>query len=121
MIDDDEDDFVLLQIAFQQYAPWIRLTWFDSSHTFLDSHIWQQQPIDLFVFDLLVGENEPHWQAALRQQVGCQSVPMIIHSGSEAPGDRQTMLDEGAADFLVKAVTVNGVKQTVERMLTQMV
>lgn len=117
MIDDDEEDFMLLQIAFQQYAPGVKLSWFESSDAFLSSRIWEHQPIHLFVFDLLVGESEPHWQATLRRQVGCEAVPMVIHSGSESPGDRETMIDEGAVDFLVKAATVDETKQTVERML----
>jgi CheY-like chemotaxis protein len=121
MIDDDEEDFMLLRMAFQQHAPWVCLTWFESSHAFLDSRVWQQHPIHLFVFDLLVGENDPHWQSALRQQVGCEAIPMVIHSGSEAPGDRELMLDEGAVDFLVKASTPNETKQTVEQMVVYLV
>ncbi|QKZ14394.1 hypothetical protein [Spirosoma sp. KUDC1026] len=120
MIDDDEEDFMLLQIAFQQYAPEVKLNWFESADAFLGSHIWEQQPIHLFVFDLMVDENEPHWQATLRRQVGCEAVPMVIHSGSEAPGDRETMIDEGAVDFLVKAATVDATRQTVGRMLAYM-
>ncbi|QKZ11321.1 hypothetical protein [Spirosoma sp. KUDC1026] len=117
MIDDDEDDFLLLQIAFQQHAPWLKLTWFESSDAFLSSRVWLHQPIHLFVFDLLIGENEPHWQADLRQQIGCEAVPMVIHSGSELAGNRDDMLDEGAVDFLVKPSTTDETRQVVERML----
>ena len=117
MIDDDEDDFLLLQSAFRHQAPWVKLIWFDSPATFLDSMIWQRQPIHLFVFDLMIGDSVPHWQADLRQQVGYQAVPMVIYSGSESPGDQQLLLDDGAADFLLKGATTAETRQVVDRML----
>gem|GEM_PF-4275655 len=116
MIDDDEDDFLLLQSAFHKQAPWVELTWFDSPGSFLSSKIWERKPIHLFVFDLLVDEADPHWQTALRQQVGLAAVPLVIHSGSESPGDREMMLNEGAADFLIKASTTAEMVLIVDRM-----
>jgi FixJ family two-component response regulator len=118
MIDDDEDDFLLLQSAFTQHAPWVNLIWFDSSDAFLSSHVWEQQPIHLFVFDMMVGISEPHWQLNLRRQIGLVSIPMVIHSGSVSPLDQQTMLDDGAVDFLEKGINTAQMAQIVNHMLT---
>jgi DNA-binding NtrC family response regulator len=117
MIDDDEDDFLLLQAAFSQQAPWVNLLWFDSPDTFLLSRVWQQ-PIHLFVFDMMVGNSEPHWQINLRRQTGLVSTPMVIHSGSVSPIDHQDMLNDGAVDFLEKGVNTAQMTQIVNRMLT---
>jgi DNA-binding NtrC family response regulator len=116
MIDDDEEDFLLLQSAFHKQAPWVELTWFDSPSSFLHSRIWQNKPIHLLVFDLLVDEADPHWQTTIRQQVGLDTVPLVIHSGSESPGDREMMLKEGATDFMIKASTTAEMVQVVDRM-----
>jgi DNA-binding NtrC family response regulator len=118
MIDDDEDDFLLLQSAFHRQAPWVNLIWFDSPDTFLASRIWEQQSIHLLVFDMMVGKSEPHWQINLRRQIGRASIPMVIHSGSVSPLDHRSILDDGAVDFLEKGASTGEMAQVVSRMLT---
>jgi DNA-binding NtrC family response regulator len=120
MIDDDEDEYWLLQHAFAQHAPSVRLTWFDSPQAFLDSLVWQQHALQLIVLDLnLGGETGQHWQATFLTHACCQGVPMVIYSGSEAPGDRAEMLQAGARDFIAKVATAEGLRQVVNRMLIQ--
>ncbi|MBO0936481.1 response regulator transcription factor [Fibrella sp. HMF5335] len=120
MIDDDNDEYLLLRHAFDQHAPSVRLIWFDSPQAFLDALVWQQHPLDLIVLDLnLGGEAGKHWQGIFLSHICCQGVPTVIYSGSEAPGDRADMLAAGAVDFIPKVATAAGLRQVVDRMLTQ--
>jgi len=120
MIDDDEDDFLLLQSAFVEQAPWVHLSWFESPEAFLCSGVWNQ-PIHLFVFDRLVGSNEPQWQFNLRRQIGLERIPMVIHSGSVLPGDQRDRPDDGAVGFLEKGATAADTRQVVRQMLVYMI
>ncbi len=119
MIDDDEDDFLLLQSAFVEQAPWVHLSWFESPEAFLCSGVWNQ-PIHLFIFDRLVGSGEPQWQLNLRSQIGLETIPMVIHSGSVLPVDQRTVLNEGAVAYLEKGVTVVDMRRVVKQMLHYM-
>lgn len=120
MIDDDEDDFLLLKNGFQTFATGVSLTWFDSPQAFLSARCWEQQPIHLLVLDLYLGaETGKHWQPELVAHECCQNLPIVIYSGSEAPGDRQEMMALGAADFIEKGATTGQMQHIISRMMAQ--
>ncbi len=122
MIDDDEDDFLLLKHGFQTYAIGVDLTWFDSPQAFLSAANWQHQPIHLLILDLYLGaETGKHWQAEFLAHECCQSLLIVIYTGSEAPGDRQEMIELGSADFIGKPSTTGQMPHIVARMMAQLV
>lgn len=120
MIDDDEEDFLLLSSGFQTFAPGVNLTWFASPQAFLAAQSWRHQPIHLLILDLYLGaETGKYWQQAFLEHKCCQDVPIVIYSGSEAPGDRQEMMEMGVADFIEKASATAQMQHVVARMMAQ--
>lgn len=121
MIDDDEDDFLLLSSGFYTFAPDVTLIWFDSPQAFLSARCWEQHPIHLLVLDLYLGpETGKHWQPELLAHECCQRVPIVVYSGSEAPGDRQEMMALGATDFIEKGADIRHMQQVITRMMAQL-
>lgn len=121
MIDDDDEDFILLQHAFQLQGRSVTVNWFDSPQAFLESNHWQQRPIHLLVLDLNLGaEGGKHWHQEFLRHECCQGLPIVIYSGSEASGDRQEMMELGAADFISKVAAPELMKTVVDRMVAQM-
>lgn len=117
----DDDNFLLLNSGFQPFATGVILTWFDSPQVFLSAQRWEQQPIHLLVLNLYLGvETGKYWQPKLLAHECCQGVPIVIHSGSGVPGDRQQMMAMGAADLIVKAVDAGQMQHVVARMMAQL-
>ncbi len=121
MIDDDEDDFLLLRNGFQTFAPDITLAWFDSPQDFLAAQSRPYQPIHLLVLDLYLGaETGKHWQAEFLAHECCRNTPIVIYTGSEAPGDRREMMELGATDFIQKVSGAGQMQHIVDRMIAQL-
>ncbi len=121
IIDDDEDDFLLLRSGFQTFATGIDLIWFDFPQAFLSAQSWRHQPIHLLILDLYLGpETGKRWQQAFLEHECCQHVPIVIYSGSEAPGERKEMIELGAADFIDKASAIDQMKNVVACIRAQL-
>lgn len=117
--DDDEDDRFLLQFAFQELgfdsAPIFAIDGLDLLHLLLDSGA---NPA-LIILDI----NMPRLDGfetlkVLRSKKMYQTTPIVMLTTSVQESDRQRARDLGASAYLIKPSTIEELKKTVFRLVS---
>jgi CheY-like chemotaxis protein len=112
--DDDEDDRLLLQIAFGQHSPECHLVFAEDGLALLDALAQEPSEPCLIILDL----NMPRLNGfealqLLRDSTEYAHLPIVILTTSSQPLDRQQAYALGANEFLTKPLSQALLGQTV--------
>lgn len=118
--DDDEDDQLLLQLAFRAHSPRCQLNFSGDGQSFLDQLRQVTTIPSLIVLDL----NMPFLNGfevlrSLRSTTRYGQIPVIILTTSSDEGDKQKALELGATSFLTKPLTLEGLQGLVRKLCDQ--
>lgn len=119
-LDDDADDQLLLQTAFNERHPAIAVTSLPTFGALLTT-IQQANPLpSLLLVDLqMPGVTGLEVLLYLRRQAAYSQLPIIILSDSEEGAARQQALALGAAEFLLKPFSYSELLELVTQLVVR--
>lgn len=118
--DDDEDDRLLLQLAFAQHSPECNLIFTEDGLTLLEALAQEPAEPCLIILDL----NMPRLNGfealqQLRHSPLYASVPVVILTTSTQAADRKQAFGLGASEFLTKPLNLTSLGQLVVHLRQQ--
>ena len=117
IIDDDEDDRFFMKQAFQADAPSTHLYLAADGQQALDLLSSTQPLPDVILLDLnMPGLNGFDVLQHLKQSSSCQSIPVIVLTTSTSEADQQRAQQLGAAEFITKPTTYDGLSAIAQRI-----
>ncbi|AUD06165.1 response regulator [Spirosoma pollinicola] len=118
--DDDEDDRLLLKLAFAQHSPECNLIFAEDGLTLLEALAQESTAPCLIILDL----NMPRLNGfealqQVRHSLAHASVPVVILTTSNEASDRKRAYALGANEFLTKPLNLISLGQLVSHLRQQ--
>lgn len=114
LIDDDQDEYILLQHAFGAYSDQINLHHLtDTTHLLSPLQSAQTLP-SLILLDMQLGRVDGfEVLAALKQDAHLRDIPVVVWSGSMTDADVNRCYQQGASSVLLKSADQPSLERTI--------
>lgn len=122
IIDDDEDDRFFMEQAFKTDSPATQLYLAPGGQQALDLLNLTRPLPDVVLLDLnMPGLSGFEVLKQLKQSTHYQQIPVVILTTSDAPADQAQCRQLGAAEFITKPTTYNGLSAIAQRIRLSLV
>ncbi len=117
LLDEDEDDFLFWQHGFGAWATHLDLHWFTSVHAFISAAaLGKSNPVALVMDGVIPRGEEAQWLSTMLLHPSCVQACLIMLSADIDQEQHQAYMNLGAADHLVKPVSMDDLKASVLRV-----
>lgn len=114
LIDDDKDDFELVNEAFHDIDPGIAVHFVDRCE---DAPKYARKPVDLVLLDINMPYHDGFsWLKGIREK-GYDRLPVIMYTNSSSPADISRSYAEGANLYFPKPESFVELKKALQKLI----